>query len=61
MSYVFNRITEPSTWAGIAAFAAAIAASSQGWMAYVAGAVAAGAGGLATFMKDHGAPDKPMS
>lgn len=62
MTYVINRLTEPSTWAGIAALAAALAASSPpGWVAYGAGAVATVAGALAAFMKDHGAPDKPVA
>jgi predicted anti-sigma-YlaC factor YlaD len=59
MNYIVNRATEPSTWAGIAAISGTLAASTTGWMSYALGAVAAVAASLATFMKDHGAPDVP--
>jgi hypothetical protein len=58
MSYILNRISEPSTWAAIAALAGSLAAANHGTFAYAAGGVATVAGGLAAFMKDHGAPDK---
>lgn len=56
MTYIINRLREPSTYAGIAAMAGAVAASSTGTVAYVAGAVCAAAGALAAFMRDKATP-----
>lgn len=61
MTFLLNRLTEASTWAGIASFLALVAGSTTGWTSYAAGAGAAGAAALAAFMKDHGAPDKPAA
>lgn len=59
MNYVVNRLTEPSTWAGIASFVALITPSlGAGTVGYAVGLIGVIASAIAGFMKDHGAPDK---